>query len=212
MNTNTNTHPKQVFVQASENAMLDLISKVRLNGKEQDRNIQRAAVHAIGHAMQHRGAVVFANRLYNALPKGAKLGALVKYFEKHGPFVFSKASESFKYFRSEDLEFDGAQLMTTPWYDIPKVAPTVATLDVQKQVDALIERIENALDKGRPVMHSSLLDDIKEAAMKYAAKQYVDDSYFDWSIPDAPAPAPTAEEQAAAAKEAAAAIDAAATT
>jgi hypothetical protein len=176
----------QTFTLANKADLLAYIRLIGRNGAALDRMIQIAAVHAIGHAVQFDGAIIFANRLFNAMPKGGRSQAMVKYLEKHGPFVYVASAKQFAFYKRDSLKFDGAALMKTPWYEV-ETEKVASTLDAQKMVDALIKRLETAIEKdGRTVQNADMLDDIKETATKYAAKQYVDGSSFDWSVPPAP--------------------------
>lgn len=175
----------QTFTLANKADLLAYIGAIARNGVQLDRMIQIAAVHAIGHAIQF-GDIVYANRLYGAMPKGGRLQAMVKYFEKYGPFVYVASAKQFAHYKRDSLKFDGAALMKAPWYEI-ETEKVVSTLDVQKMVDSLIKRLETAIEKdGRTVQNAAMLDDIKAVSLDYAARQYVDASSFDWSVPPAP--------------------------
>jgi len=177
----------QTFTLAGKADLAAFIAHIGRNGVQMDRMIQLAAVHAIGHAIQF-GDIVYANRLFEAMPKGARLQAMVKYLEKYGPFIYVAAAKEFMFDKAHKRVFDGVKLMQTPWYEVDAGTVQIkSTLDVQKMVDAMIKRLETAIEKDdRTIQHSDLLDELKDTAMKYAAKQYVDGSYFDWTIPAAP--------------------------
>lgn len=59
-----------------------LIKSIATRGAKLDADIQAAGVSAIAHHAQH-GDVVFINRLYNAMPRGARKSAMTSWMLTH---------------------------------------------------------------------------------------------------------------------------------
>jgi len=85
--------------------------------------------------------------LFEALPKGGRKQAFVKYMETYGPFAFSTQAKKFGFFKRDGLVFDGAALIEgQQWHETIK-EEVVSTLDVEDMVAKMLKRIEAAVKK-----------------------------------------------------------------
>lgn len=156
------------------------IGKIGRAGAKLDTMIQHAAVHAIGHAIAH-GDIKYANELLEALPKGGRKQAFVKYIETYGPFAYSTQAKKFAYFKREGLAFDGdALLKGKQWHETIK-EEVVSTLDVEDVVAKMLKRIEAAVKAdAKGVKHMDLYSVVSKAVADYhSAKAASDDEGVD---------------------------------
>jgi hypothetical protein len=146
----------------------DLIKRIGSIGKASaklTRDIQEAAVNAIGYSIIH-GDITIGQRLYEALGSSMRRQSLVSYFEKHGQFCWSANDKMFKFYKVEGIQFDYESLMGLPWDEAKKEA-IVSDLDVEDMVKRMIKRIENAIEKGVEVKHKDLYSDLTHTLARY---------------------------------------------
>lgn len=146
----------------------DLIKKIGSIGKataKLTKDIQVAAVNAVGYSIIH-GDVTIAQRLYDAVGTTVRRQSLVSFFEKYGQLCYSTVEKKFVFFKVEDIKFDEAKLMATPWQDAKKEV-IVSELDASDMVAKLIKRLESGIEKQLTVKHSALLDDLKIMYAQY---------------------------------------------
>lgn len=172
-----------VFELADGADLTAYIGKIGRAGTKLDKMIQHAAVHAIGHAVEF-GDIKYANELLDALPKGARRQAFVKFIETHGPFAFMTQGKKFAYFKRDGLEFDGdALLKGQQWHETVK-ENVVSTLDVEDMVAKMLKRIEGAVKAdSTSVKHMDLYEAISAAAADYYSAKIVADAEDDVELP-----------------------------
>ena len=121
------------------------IKRITSTGKKLDADIQAAGVGCLAHIEQH-GDVTLFNRLYLALPKGARKSALTAWGlafgklvantgdnKKEAPFLYDKAKTT-----------DMAACMAQPWFDFsPDKAPD-AVFDIAAAIASIIKRASKA--------------------------------------------------------------------
>ena len=132
----------KIMDKAAIEKAIDSIAKA---GKKLDGDIQAAAVGCINH-IEACGDVRLFNRLFLAMPKGARKGALTQWAlafgkveantgdnKKEAPFIYAK-----------DKATDLAGAIGNPWYDFaPEKAPD-EMFDVRKALTALLNRAGKA--------------------------------------------------------------------
>jgi hypothetical protein len=150
------------------------INGIARNAAKLTRDVQEAAVQAIGYSIEH-GDITIGQRLFDALNTGIRRQALLTYFEKHGQFAWSASEKKFVFFKVEGIKFDAVDLMAKPWNEAKKEV-LVTSLDVEAMVKMLIKKIESAVDKKVPVAHMDLYSDISRAYASYSAAQYDEQS------------------------------------
>jgi len=146
----------------------ELVKRIGLIGKASarlTRDIQEAAVNAIGYSIVH-GDITIGQRLYEALGTAMRRQSLVSFFEKHGQFCWSSNEKKFVFYRVEGIQFDYDQLMGMPWDEAKKEA-IVSDLDVEDMVKRMIKKIENAIEKGVEVKHKDLYSDLTHTLARY---------------------------------------------
>jgi hypothetical protein len=149
----------------------DLIKRIGAIGKASarlTRDIQEAAVNAIGYSIIH-GDITIGQRLYDALGTAMRRQSLVSFFEKHGQFCWSSSEKKFVFYKVEGIQFDYDGLMGMPWDEAKKEA-IVSDLDVEDMVKRMIKRIENAIEKGVEVKHKDLYSDLTHTLARYHAE------------------------------------------
>lgn len=121
------------------------IKRIETNGKKLDADIQAAAVGCINH-IETCGDVRLFNRLFLALPKGARKSALTQWGLAFGRMEANtgetKKEQPFVYAKDKTTDIMGAQ--QNPWYDFaPDKAPD-EIFDVRKALAALLNRAGKA--------------------------------------------------------------------
>lgn len=122
------------------------IASIKVAGKKLDQRIQDAGVSALFHFEQHKDNGII-NRLYDALPNGARKSAFTSWLLTYGaleantdratkgeqPFVYSR--DKLTYPESADAD---------PWFNHkPDPAPD-AVLDLQKAIKAILAKAGKA--------------------------------------------------------------------
>lgn len=129
----------------TKDEIVDSIKSIESRGKKMDADIQRTAISILAHIEQHKEVSLF-NKLYNALPKGARKSALTGWGLAFGKLEANagddKKEAPFKY--SRDKTTNLAQAAANPWYDFaPEKAPD-EMFDVRKALTALLNRAGKA--------------------------------------------------------------------
>ena len=135
-------------------------------GKSLDGRIQRCAVAAFKHMIEHRDHTLLVE-LYQALSKGQRRASMAAWIMQFTQLTAntdpaSKGEKPFVLDKDKAFDLEGA--METLWYDAgkPEAAPD-EILDVNKAVMALLKKVKAAKDAGRPVKG---LDDETIAALQ----------------------------------------------
>ena len=142
------------------------IASIAKAGKTLDGRIQRCAVAAFEHMIEHRDHTLLVE-LYQALSKGQRRASLAAWIMQFTQLTAntdaaSKAEKPFVLDKAKAFDLEGA--METMWYDAgkPEAAPD-EILDVNKAVMTLLKKVKAAKDAGRPVKG---LDDETLAALQ----------------------------------------------
>lgn len=126
------------------------IASVANRGKKLDADIQKAGLSILNH-IQANGEVSLANKLWHALPKGARRNALVEWFLKYGKISVNTNKEQAKEFplvfrKDGKTDISGAQAQ--PWYDCkPEKAP-IEEFDFSAALARMIKQIKAATEQG----------------------------------------------------------------
>lgn len=145
------------------------IASIKNRGAKLDASIQQAGVSVLAHASEH-GDTTCADRLVQAMPKGARKLALVEWMLAYGQVRLldkAKADEAerikagavFKLDRERKLDLEGADEMH--WHEFKKEAAIVTAFDAQSAVANVLSRMRGAVAKGMTIEH-------KEQALKDA--------------------------------------------
>ncbi len=145
------TATKTLNLIVGQAAIVKAIDSIANRGKKLDSDIQLAGLSVLDHIQQH-GDVTLANRLFLALPKGARKLAMAEWFLAFGklaanmdkatakdmPFVFAK-----------DKQTDLAGAQELPWYECKPEKAVADAFDVQAEVAKLLKRI-TAFQQAKP--------------------------------------------------------------
>jgi hypothetical protein len=151
----------------------------KIDGKALRNNIQTAAVHVIGHAMEF-GHSPLANALADQLqliPMTRKLSPMVIAFvTKNGPlnfskdtgFVFSKAKRDAM--REAGYDYETFVLEAPQWDDQPKAERKDEPLDVLKALEKLADSAAKKAEAGKCI-DAELIPYIRALIGQYAGKK-----------------------------------------
>jgi hypothetical protein len=119
-----------------------IVAGIAKSGAKLDKDIQKVAVSAIGHAILHKN-IVPANQLFKAMPNGSRKNSLIAYFEENAPLVFVTADKEFGYYDNPKVTgFDQEALMALAWHEAKR-----EVLRSSYDVDASFTRFMNAVNK-----------------------------------------------------------------
>lgn len=162
----------KLFTTANEiNAAIAAIQK---DGKKLDLAIQHCALSILGHIEAH-GDTTLADKLIKAMPKGARVLALVEWMLAYGMVtkLDPKATQDvpaiaagrfLKIDRTRVTDLVGAA--AKPWFEFKKEKPVLTAFDAQAEVGKLLARLTSASTKGMEIMNKGLA---LEAAMQLVA-------------------------------------------
>ncbi len=156
-----------------------LITKV--DGRNLRAAIQTAAVHVIGHAMEH-GHSPLANALDDRMALSPMLKRLQprvqSFLTKNGPFnyskdtgyVFSKAKRDAM--REDGYAFESFASDAPAWDDVPVTERKEHALDVFKEVERLIDRATKKQVQGLCI-DAAMIDYLRALCGQYAGKKAI---------------------------------------
>lgn len=133
------------------------IKSIETRGKKMDADIQRTALSILAHVEQHKEVSLF-NKLYSALPKGARKSALTGWGLAFGKLEANtgdnKKEAPFKY--AKDKTTDIAQAAANPWYDFAPEKEPDEMFDVVKAVAAVLAKAGKAKANNNPELVAKL--------------------------------------------------------
>src|ERR1051326_6760687 len=131
-----------------------LIASIATRGKKLDLDIQQAGVSALSHLSKH-GDIGFCNKLYLAMPKGARHNALTSWLLTYGSIeantdTATKAAAPFKYAKEKATDIEGAK--ADMWFDHKPSPQPDEVFDLAKAVQQVIKKAQ-----GKQLIHGELL-------------------------------------------------------
>lgn len=137
------------------------IDSIKNRGAKLDAAIQLAGLSVLAHASEH-GDTTCADRLVQAMPKGARKLALVEWMLAFGQMrKLEKKDETealalkngmlFKLDRSRTLDLDSAT--EKEWHAFKPEQDVQTAFDVQKALGSVLARLQTASKAGMPVQH-----------------------------------------------------------
>ena len=142
------------------------ITSIAKAGKTLDGRIQRCAVAAFEHMIEHRDHTLLVE-LYQALSKGQRRASMAAWIMQFTQLTANtdpatKADKPFVLDKEKSFDLETAK--ETMWHECgkPEAAPD-ELLDVNKAVIALLKKVKAAKDAGRPIKG---LDDETFAALQ----------------------------------------------
>lgn len=140
-------------------ALNKAIDSIKNRGAKLDASIQQAAVSVLAHASEH-GDTTCADRLVQAMPKGARKLALVEFMLAFGQIALldkvadKEAIASGRVFKLDrERKLDLVQAEITPWHEFKKERAVQEAFDAQKAVAAVLARMRGAAAKGLSIEH-----------------------------------------------------------
>jgi len=146
-------------------ALSKAIASIGKRGASLNKDIQTAAVAAVGYSVLH-GDVTFGNRL---------LDALVAFFEKYGNFAWMKQDKKLVFYKAiegmTEKEFE-EYAETLPQWDSAKRPPQIVSkYDVAAEFDKFLKRMEKLREDGTiELRNKALLDVLEDTTAKYHAR------------------------------------------
>ena len=142
------------------------ITSIAKAGKTLDGRIQRCAVAAFVHMIEHRDHTLLVE-LYQALSKGMRRASMAAWIMQFTQLTANtdpatKADKPFVLDKEKSFDLETAK--ETMWHECgkPEASPD-ELLDVNKAVIALLKKVKAAKDAGRPIKG---LDDETFAALQ----------------------------------------------
>ena len=98
--------------------------------------------------------------------KGADAKAVIHWIEAHGPAIWQKGTESFRFNKSFVGEYDAAALLGAAWWELATKPKNISSsIDVLQSVRDLISRVEREIALGKKtVEHQEVLEGLKALA------------------------------------------------
>ena len=132
------------------------IASITVRGKKLDADIQACGLSVLNHATAH-GDTTLADKLVNALPKGARKLALVEWMLAFGQIAKLDGTNAadkqriyagsfFKLDRAKVLNIEGATKL--PWYDCKPEKPVLEAFDAQAAVGQVLAKLTKASASG----------------------------------------------------------------
>lgn len=148
------------------------IKSIAGRGAKLDGDIQLAGLSVLAHIEAH-GDTTLADRLYAAMPKGARRLALAEWMLAFGKVEALQANnpehkeriasgQVFGYAKLKKTDMQGAE--DKKWFDMRKEAAPAEAFDVQAAVQSLLKRIQTAQAKGVKLEHAEKLDELVKLA------------------------------------------------
>jgi hypothetical protein len=169
---------KEIKLIVGNTLILAAIASIGNRSKKLDSDVQLAGLSILKHVDEH-GDTTLADKLMNALPKGARRLALAEWFVSHGKLRMldrtvpaeAAAIKEGRIFQHEKRRTTNmADAMATPWYEMRKEPEHTTIFDAQAAVTNLMARITGAVGKGLSIQHKqealAQLDELRTALEK----------------------------------------------
>lgn len=164
--------------QSSGKELSKLIGQIGRDHVKLRDNIQIVCLKCIKHAVLY-GDVVFGTRLMEATNGAVRRQGIVNYLSEFGPFTWQEKEKKFtkntRWARTTVEKVDEwIETVKTdkrgPWYEFSKEG-TIKPYDFLKDVNSLLNRVENHIKNGENVGYGELRDSISIAVETYKEKQ-----------------------------------------
>lgn len=150
----------------SQAEIVKIVAGIAKAGTKLDKDIQKVAVSAIGHAILH-GNIEPANLLFKAMPSGSRKQSLVAYFEENAPLVYITADKEFGYYANPKIgEFNQENLMALAWHDAKREVLR-SSYDVDASFDRFMKSVNKAIADGLDVKGVEKFKALQEFNARY---------------------------------------------
>ena len=135
-----------------------LIKSIATRGAKLDSDIQAAGVSAIAHHAEH-GDVTFINRLYLAMPRGARKSAMTSWLLAHAGVVANTDSnkKELPFVHTKDKTSNPEAASKDNWFEHKPDADPDQVFDLQAALAAVLKKAKSA----KTVMHGELVGQIE---------------------------------------------------
>lgn len=161
---------KPVTILNSTKEIETAIASIKNRGAKLDESIQQAGVSVILH-LDKSGDTTLADRLFNAMPNGARRLALVEWLVTYGKMRVLKSNNKedakaikagrvFQYMHERVTDQAGAE--SKMWYEFRKESAPQEVFDVQSAFLSLMNRIKHAQSKGLTITNPELIEALQK--------------------------------------------------
>ena len=150
----------------TQKQILAAIQNINITGKGLDQSVQSVGLEVLQHVELH-GEVSLANKLLQALPKGARAKALAEWLRLHGKIAVNTDRASAKKFplvynKQGETRLEAAAAL--PWFECKKDKPLAEEFDLRGKIMQLVRQAEKAQANGTPIKGAELLLQLQTAA------------------------------------------------
>jgi hypothetical protein len=143
----------------SDKSFAAALRAIAKNGAALDEAIQNAGLYALSQVAAH-GQNGPANRLYLALPRGARKLALSQWFQAFGALVpnsdaATKEAQPFRVAKKKVTDVTAAA--NTPWYEFKREPHPSEEFDVLQAIVSQLKRAASAEASGKRIVHPEYL-------------------------------------------------------
>ena len=142
------------------------ILSIKNRGARLDHDIQLAGLSVLAHIEAH-GDTTLADRLFNAMPKGARRLALAEWMLAFGKVEALQANNPehkervaaghvFGFAKTKNTDMEGAE--GTPWHEFKKEKSVAEAFDVQAALASLLKRVQGMQAKGVRIEHADKIE------------------------------------------------------
>lgn len=146
--------------------LVKFIDSIGTRGKKLDGDIHVAAVSAASHFAKH-GDVTYINRLYLAMPKGARHAALTLWLTSYAGVsanVDKASQKNLPFVKDGSKKVDLTEGTKKPWFMLKPSKRPDEEVDVLKLVLSVIAK---AKADGKQVVHAEMVQELEAIAEKY---------------------------------------------
>lgn len=118
------------------------------------------AMSALSILAEH-GDIMPANRLYLAMPKGSKTGAMAEWLLAFGSLVPNEdavAAKAKPFVHTKDKKVDLVAAAKKPWYEFQPEKAVVDVFDAQAMLIAALQRVIKGAAAATTVQHAELIE------------------------------------------------------
>lgn len=122
------------------------IGSIQRRGVKFDRDVQAAAISVLAHHAKH-GDTTLINRLVEAMPKGARLNALLGYLDYFGLARYDVDNKVFVHVKNVNRAFDADAAQSVLWTSFRPEKAYVPIADATDAISKLVARFEKDVEK-----------------------------------------------------------------
>ena len=162
---NASSAPIAKFKAMSVQEVDAAIASIARRGLKLDADIQGAALAILQHVHDHR-EVSLVQKIFNAMPKGARRNSLAHWFVRFGEVAVNTDKESAKvrpFLFAKDRSTNLAGAETMPWYAAKEEKALAEEFNFAGQLAALLKRATEAQSSGKKLVGAEVLAKVQAA-------------------------------------------------